>query len=168
MINSIFRYSIIYFVLLLLQVLIFNNIQFSGYLNPYIYVIFVMLLPVETAGWFLLLVSFFGGLVIDIFMNTPGMHAGATVAAGFARPFVLRSLAPRDGYETGAEPSMAAYGFRWFLIYSTVVVGIHHLFLFYLEVFRLDGFFRTLIKVILSTVFTVIFVMIAEYLRKGR
>ncbi|MGQ9621063.1 MAG: rod shape-determining protein MreD [Bacteroidales bacterium] len=168
MINKIFRYAIIYIVLLLLQVLVFNNIQFSGYINPFVYVLFLLLLPVEIAGWLLLIISFFAGFIMDIFTATPGMHAGATLTAGFFRPYLLRAISPRDGYGPEAEPSMAVYGFRWFLVYTLVIVAIHHLFLFYFEVFSLTDLLRTFLRVVLSTVFTVIFIIFAEYFRKGR
>jgi rod shape-determining protein MreD len=168
MINSLLRYSIIFIVLILLQILLFNNIQFSGYVNPYVYVMLILLLPVEISSWILIIISFFTGLIIDFFSGTPGMHAGATVAAGFVRPFILRSLSPHDGYEPGAMPSMEIYGFRWFLIYTVLVVVIHHSVLFYLEVFRFEDFFRTFLRVLLSSLFSVTFILIAEYYRKGR
>lgn len=168
MINSVIRYLIISVILIMLQVLLFNNIQFSGYINPYVYLMLIMLLPVEISAWLLLLISFFTGLIIDFFTGTPGMHTSATVLAGFTRPYVLRLIAPRDGYEAGAMPSMQIYGFKWFLFYSVLLVFIHHLSLFYLEVFRFADFFRTLLRVILSSLFTVTFILLAEYLRKGR
>ena len=109
MINSLIRYGLIFILLILLQVLVMNNIQFSGYVNPYIYVMIILLLPVEISAWLLLLISFITGFTIDIFSGTPGMHASATVLAGFARPFVLRIISPRDGYESGVAPSMLTY-----------------------------------------------------------
>jgi len=168
MINSIIRYGLIFVILILLQVLLFNNIQFSGYVNPYVYVMFILLLPVEIPQWLLLLISFFTGLTVDFFGGTTGMHAGATVAAGFVRPYILRFISPRDGYEPGALPSMMIYGVRWFLLYTILMVGIHHFVLFYLEVFRLSGFFHTLLRVAISSAFTVTFILLAEYYRKGR
>ncbi len=168
MINKILRYTVIYLVLLLLQVLIFNNIQFSGYINPYVYILFLLLLPYETPGWILLLVSFLGGLIIDLFTGTPGMHAAATLAAAFVRPYILISISPREGYKAETELTAAVYGFRWFVIYTLGMVFIHHLVLFYLEVFRLNDFFRTLARVILSSSFTAIIILMLEYLRKGR
>ena len=168
MINSIIRFSLILILLVLLQVLMFNNIQFSGYVNPYIYIMFIMLLPVEIPAWILMLLSFGTGMVIDIFTGTPGMHASASVLAGMIRPPVLRSISPRDGYEPGAHPSMFVYGFRWFLLYTIVMVFIHHTALFYLEVFRFTDFFRTLLRVLLSSFFTILFVLIIEFYRKGR
>jgi rod shape-determining protein MreD len=168
MINSILRYTVFFIVLILLQVLFFNNIQFSGFVNPYVYIMLILLLPVEISSWILIIIAFFSGLIIDFFSGIPGTHAGASVAAGFVRPFVLRFISPRDGYESGAIPSMRAYGFRWFLIYTVLIVAVHHTVLFYFEVFRFAGFFRTLIRVILSSLFSVTFILLAEYYRKGR
>ncbi|MBA4322370.1 MAG: rod shape-determining protein MreD [Odoribacter sp.] len=168
MINSIIRYSIIFVVLILLQVLLLNNIQFGGYVNPYIYIMLILLLPVEISAGLLLFISFFTGLTIDFFSATPGLHTAATVLSGFVRPYILRVTSPRDGYEPGAMPSMEIYGFRWFLFYTVIIVLIHHLALFYLEVFRFADFFRTLLRVLLSSLFSVTFILLAEYYRKGR
>jgi rod shape-determining protein MreD len=168
MINSVLRFGLIFIVLVVLQVLLFNNIQFSGYVNPYIYIMFILLLPVEIPAWLLLLLSFLVGMVIDIYSGSPGMHSSASVLAGFVRPYVLRLISPRDGYEPGAQPSMQIYGFRWFLFYSLIIVLVHHTALFYLEVFRFTDFFRTLIRVMMSSLFTIIFVLIFEFYRKGR
>jgi rod shape-determining protein MreD len=168
MINSILRFGLIFVLLMLLQVLLFNNIQFSGYINPYIYILFILLLPVDIPAWILLLLAFAAGSVIDFFSGSPGMHSAATVLAAFTRPYILRVISPRDGYEANPEPSMITYGFRWFLTYSLLVVLIHHTALFYLEVFRLTEFFRTMFRVILSSLFSITFVLLIEFYRKGR
>jgi rod shape-determining protein MreD len=168
MINSIIRFGVIFVFLILLQVLLFNNIQFSGYVNPYIYIMFIMLLPVETPAWLLLLLSFLTGGIIDFFSGSPGMHSSATVLAGFIRPYVLRVISPRDGYEPNSDPSMLTYGFRWFMIYTLLIVLVHHTALFYLEVFRFTDFFRTFGRVLVSTVFSVVFILLVEFYRKGK
>jgi rod shape-determining protein MreD len=168
MINSVIRYFIIFIILMFLQVMLFNNIQFSGYINPYVYLMLILLLPVEIPSWLLLIISFITGLTVDFFSGTPGMHASASVLAGFSRPYALRIISPRDGYEPGATPSMEIYGFRWFLLYTVTIVLIHHFALFYMEVFRFTDFFRTFLRVILSSIFSTIFILLAEYYRKGR
>jgi rod shape-determining protein MreD len=168
MINSVLRFSLIFVLLVLLQVLLFNNIEFSGYVNPYIYIMFILLLPFEIPSWLLLIISFFTGLIIDFFCSSPGMHTSATVAAGFIRPYVLRLISPRDGYEAGSDPSMKIYGFTWFLLYTLIIVFIHHLVLFYIEVFRFTEFFRTLLRVLLSSFFSISFILLFEYVRRGR
>lgn len=168
MINRILRYTLIFVLLIFLQLFLFNNIQFSGYMNPFVYIMFIMLLPFEISQWFLIILSFITGFIIDIFTGTPGMHAAATVLAGFSRPFILRIISPRDGYEGSSEPSLFVYGFRWFFFYTLLMVFIHHLILFYIEVFRLTDFFNTFLRVLLSTLFSVIFIVLIDYLRRGR
>lgn len=168
MINRIFRYSVIYILLILFQVLILNNIQLSGYANPFAYILFILLLPVETAGWLLIVLGFLAGLIVDLFMGSPGMHASASAAAAFARPVVLRSMAPRDGYEPDAEPSMAQYGFRWFAIYTFIIVALHHIVLFYVEVMDLTDIAGIMLRVFLSTLFSTLMILMIEYFRKGR
>jgi rod shape-determining protein MreD len=168
MINSILRYGLIIILLVLFQVLVLNNIQFSGFVNPYVYIMIILLLPSVTPAWLLLIISFLVGLLIDLFSGSPGMHASATLLAGFSRPLVLRLISPRDGYESGSDLSMAAYGFRWFVIYATIIVFIHHTTLFFLEVFRFADFFRTIIRILVSSLFTIGFILLIEYYRKGR
>jgi rod shape-determining protein MreD len=168
MITRILRFGLLFIILMLVQVLVLNNIRFNGYINPYVYVMFILLLPVEIPTWLLLVISFGTGLVMDFFSGSPGMHSSATVLAGYIRPYALRLISPRDGYEPGADPSMYIYGLRWFLIYSSFVVLIHHTALFFLEVFRLSGFFTTMSRVLLSTIFSVIFILLLEYIRKDK
>ncbi|MDY0097862.1 MAG: rod shape-determining protein MreD [Bacteroidales bacterium] len=168
MINQILRFGLISLVLILLQMLLFNNIQFSGYVNPYIYLMIILLLPAGMQPWLLLLIAFAIGMLIDLTSGTPGVHAAATVFAAFSRPYVLRLIAPRDGYEAGLQLSMTNYGFRWAFLYTIIIVLIHHTALFFLEVFRLNGFFRTILRILLSSLFTAGFILIAEYYRKNR
>ena len=168
MINSVVRFIVIIVLLILFQVLVLNNIQFSGFVNPYVYIMIILILPSVTPAWLVLIISFLTGLIIDLFSGSPGMHASATLLAGFSRPLVLRLISPRDGYESGSDLSMAAYGFRWFLIYAAFIVVVHHTALFFLEVFRLTDFFRTIFRILLSSIFTLGFILLIEYYRKGK
>ena len=168
MINSVLRFVVIFILLILLQVLLFNNIQFSGYVNPYVYLMFILLLPFEIPPWLLLLLSFATGMLIDLFSGSPGMHSSATLLTGFVRPYVLRIISPRDGYEASLNPSMLVYGFKWFFFYTLIMVLVHHTALFYLEVFSFIDFFRTLLRVLLSSVFSITFILLFEFYRRGK
>jgi hypothetical protein len=77
-------------------------------------------------------------------------------------------ISPRDGYEPGSDPSMFIYGFNWFLLYSVIIVLVHHMALFYLEVFRFTDLLRTLLRVLLSSLFSVSFILLLEYIRRGK
>jgi rod shape-determining protein MreD len=145
------------------QVLIFNNIEIGGYINPYIYILFIILLPFETPAWITLSLAFLMGLLVDIFSETLGMHTSATVFMAFLRPYILSYFAPRDGYESGSYPRIFYYGLPWFIKYATLMVFTHHLFLFYVEMFKFQDFFATLLRVILSTLFSSILIIISQY-----
>ena len=152
-----------FILLVLIQVLLLNNIQISGYAVPYFYVLFILLMPFETPGWLLLLSAFALGFSVDMFSQTPGMHTTASVFMAWLRPNILRAIAPRDGYETGTFPRIFYYGFEWFLKYTMILVLAHHFILFYVEVFRFTEFFSTLLRVLMSTAFSVILVMLSQY-----
>ena len=79
MIEAIQKYLTQFVILVILQLLIFNNIEFSGYVNPYVYVLFILLLPFDTPKALLLILAFIMGIIIDLFMGTPGVHSSATV-----------------------------------------------------------------------------------------
>ncbi|MBN2213729.1 MAG: rod shape-determining protein MreD [Bacteroidales bacterium] len=158
--RNIFRF----FVLVLIQVLIFNNIQLSGYINPYIYILFILLLPFETPGWLLLLLGFLLGLSIDIFSDTLGMHTIASTLTAFLRPFVLDIIAPHDGYEMGTKPRVLYFGLAWFFKYAAILTIIHHIVLFYIEIFHFGGFFSTLLRVFLSSAVTLSIIVLSQFI----
>lgn len=151
--------------LIVLQVLVLNNIQFSGYVNPYLYILFILWLPLQTPKFLLLFLAFILGLSVDLFSNTLGMHTSATVFMAFCRPYILQILIPRDGYEINQVPSIRDFDFKWFAAYTSMLAFLHHLFLFYVEVFRFTDFFNTFLRVIFSWVFTMILIFIAQYFR---
>ena len=160
MINRLPRYIISFIILVLFQILILNNIQLSGYLNPYIYILFIIGLPFEIPRWSLLVLGFLLGLTVDLFTHTVGMHTAATVFMAFLRPGLLRSLEPRGGYEPDTVPSIQDYGFKWFFQYAGILTLAHHLFLFYIEVFKIEGFFQTLSRALLSAVFSLFLIIL--------
>lgn len=148
---------------ILLQVLVLNNIQLFGFINPYFYIIFILLLPFETPHWALLVIAFLLGISVDLFVNTPGMHASATVIATFFRPMILNVFAPRDNYEVGTFPRIYYYGLGWFFRYTLILVVIHHVFLFYLEIFRFSDFFITLSRSLISSALTIVLIILSQY-----
>lgn len=163
MIRIVLRNIFRFFVLILIQVLLMDNVMLNGYLNPYIYVLFILLLPFETPKWLSLIIGFLLGLSIDLFSNTLGMHTAATVFMAFMRPWVLGILAPRDGYEPESFPRIHYYGLSWFAGYALILIFLHHLVLFYIEVFHFQYFFSTFLRVILSTILTTSTVVISQY-----
>ena len=164
MLNSITENGVRFIALVFFQVLILNNIELGGYLNPFLYVLFILMLPFDTPEWLVLIFGFVLGLTIDMFADTLGMHASATVFLAFSRKYILRVMAPRDGYETSFRPSIRKMGLQWFLIYSSILVFIHHFVLFYMEWFRFTDLLYTFMKIILSSVFTLMLMLITQFI----
>jgi len=145
--------------LALLQVLVLNNIYFAGIFSPYIYVAFLLLLPLNTPKGISLVLAFFLGLSIDMFTNTVGMHAGASVFLAFSRPYIMNYLVAGNQFDQ-ADPSISVMGLRWFSMYTIILVFLHHIFLFFIEIFRFSAFFETMFTVILSTLLTSLLIVV--------
>lgn len=163
MIRLLARNIIRFVIVVLVQVLLLDNVLLGGYLNPYFYILFILLMPFETPRWLLLVAGFLLGLSIDLFTNTLGMHTAASVLMAFIRPWVLSFFAPRDGYEPETYPRIRYYGLGWFAGYAAILTFIHHFALFYIEVFHFEDFFSTLLRVILSTALTTSTIILSQY-----
>jgi hypothetical protein len=157
-----------FILLALAQVYIFSNIQVSGYINPQVYVLFILMLPFEIAGFWLLTLAFMMGLTVDFFMHTPGMHAAASVVLAFLRPGVIRLVGKKDDLEPWQYPNIRDSGTLWFLAYTLILVFLHHIFIFYLEVFRFSEFLQTFLKVLINTVLTSLIIMLIQFLFYSR
>ncbi len=153
-----------FFLLILLQVLVLNKISFYGFLNPYVYILFILLLPFETPGWLLLTLSFGLGLSVDLFTGTMGLHAAAAVFLGFVKPGVIRLVGEKPEYDLTTQPTMSEMGFKWFIAYAATMTFIHHLVLNFIDVFNFREFWQTIIRVIISSVFTLLFILVIQYI----
>lgn len=163
--KNIFRFCII----LLIQVLILNKITLRWWSEPanfpvfipYIYPLFILLLPFETPVWALLLMGFVMGLSIDSFMNTAGMHACALVLVAYLRTNVLSALMPRNLSEyVNQQPTIKTMGWMPFLVYSSFLIILHHFVFFSLELWNFSNFGFLLLKVIAASVTSMLFVIV--------
>lgn len=160
MISYWFRYVLAFAFLTVFQVVILNNLHLSIYINPYVYILVILLLPFSTPGWIILSIAFFTGMTMDAFSNTMGMHSAAAVLIAFLREYLLKLMAPRDGYESLHSPHYSHMGLVWFLIYAGILTFILHYVLFLLEDFSFENVFSLLFKSILSTILSLIIMVI--------
>ncbi|MEI6753224.1 MAG: rod shape-determining protein MreD [Paludibacter sp.] len=154
-----------FIILVLVQVLVLNNIQLLGFINPYIYILFILSLPVRMPRWAALLLAFVLGLTIDIFSNTPGMHAFASVLVAFSRNAVINLFISID---EGNNPTPSFYTFSvgTYVKYVVFMVVIHHFTLFFLEAFSFAHFWLILAKIILSSAITILLILGVQSLNK--
>lgn len=153
-------------VLVLFQVLVINHIRLGGYVHPYVYLLFVMLLPFNTPKWQQLLLGFGLGLSIDLFTGTPGLHAGATTLMAFARPAIIRFVSGNLKFENIQEPNLDQLDGIWFLRYVFCMVMVHHFALFLLESFSFRLIGQVLLRILLSVPVSIFLIMMILYIFK--
>ena len=161
---NIFRF----FLILLTQVILLDNIQLYGLFTPFLYILFIILLPVDLPKWLLLILSFITGIIIDLFNNTIGIHAFSLIFVAYLRPFVLKIWSPYDGYNSTKELLPYAYGFRWFIKYSFLMVAIHQIILFYIDAFSFKNYDLLLYKWIVNSIFTEILILVVVFATEKR
>lgn len=150
--------------LLAVQVVVFNRLDLFGYINPYPYILFIILFPVNGNKAVLLLSAFFLGLLQDMFCNTGGPHAVACVTLAFLRPAFFRfSFGVSYEYQTIKINDRMSPERLIFILLSVVT---HHLILYLLEVFRFSLILDAMVRTLFTTVFTLIICIITIYLIK--
>lgn len=164
MIRNNLRYILLFVLSVLIQTLLFDRVYFTGYINVFVYILFILLLPAETNKSLVMFLGFLIGFSVDIANSTPGLHAAATVLLCFVRPFFLRIYSPRDGYDSNKFPSIKNNGLVWFLKYAISLILVHHTFLLFVEAWGFTGFFFTIGKIALSSIFSLLFIIMGHLL----
>lgn len=153
--------------LVLLQVLILNNVHIAGYATPFLYIYLIVKLKSNTPRNAQMLWAFFLGLAVDIYSDTPGMNAAATVLLAFVRPLLLNLFVPRDTTDQFI-PSMRTMGITPFLKYLAVCVLLHHCMLLGIEFFSMAHPIQLILRILSSSILTLCCVLALEGIRWQR
>lgn len=120
--------------LFLLQFFVMDQVLFMGYINPMIYILFIILYPMSNKRWTLLFLSFGLGILIDSYQDTGGAHAAAAVTLTYFRPFILK-LVFGESYLMRNVKVMESSLDRIALMIALSIV-LHHLVYFSLIIFN--------------------------------
>lgn len=151
---------------LLLQVLVLNNISYAGWGTPFLYLYFLITLPNDLSRNAQLTFGLVMGLAVDLFCNTPGMNAFASVVAMTLRPHLLSLFGTRDELES-FTPSFASYGAGSFLRYTFVMVLVHHFSLFAIQLFSMNDVATLALRTLASGAVTYLLILIVESLKNS-
>ncbi len=155
--NEVIINTLRFIFLVFLQVLLLNNINLAGYINPYLYVLFIILYPLDGNKSLLIFLSFLLGLSIDIFEDSGGVHAAACAFIAYIRPIVLK-YSFGISYEYNSVKIRKADPMER-LTYIAVMIFIHHFVLFSLEIFSFQHIFLLLKSTLFSGIFTIIVIL---------
>ena len=157
-----------FFIYLLYQVMILQNVVLFHTAFCFLYVAYLLVLPVETNTLALMGIGFVMGIAVDMFYDSLGLHAFACVLIMYLRNYWLNNLTPQGGYDSNDTPSLALNGIQWFTVYATPMVLVHHSALFFAEAGGFGMFWFTLWKIITSSLFTLLVILIAQFLFPSR
>ncbi|MXV51128.1 rod shape-determining protein MreD [Pedobacter sp. HMF7647] len=153
-----------FFLLLFIQVFLLKNFGYYNLATPFLYILFILLLPFNTPNWLLFVLAFLTGLTVDAFYDTLGVNAAACTVLALVRVLFISVTVQRDGFDNEPEPSLGIMGFRWFFFYAVILTLVHHTTLFFLETFHFDEIQYTLMRIVLSSVPTILLMLVYEYI----
>ena len=152
-----------FFIYVLIQTLFIKNLVFMDVAFCFVYISFLLLLPIGFPSVLALVIAFVTGLSVDIFYDTLGINAAVCVLFMFFRNRWLKLLTPKGGYENESEqPTISNLGIEWFLRFSLPLIFIFNLAIFFLDAGTFSYFGDTMIKVLSSTVFTSVVILLMQ------
>lgn len=161
---SLFTQGLSFLLYWLAQVILFRNVALFDTAFCFIYVGFILLLPLEISLTALLFVSFGMGIAVDVFYDTAGVHAAATVFLGYIRPFLLQLIRPSSGYDGVEKPSVSKLSLSWFLLYTGSGLLFHHIILFALQDYDFSLWFYHIPAILASTTTGMFVLTIIQFL----
>jgi hypothetical protein len=153
-----------FLILLLLQVFVFNYVQWFGFLNPFVFLLFLILLPLEIPKTVQYVIAFATGFIVDSFLRTYGIQAFACVLMVFLRPYIILVLNGFKPLETGVKPVPGVKDFNWILVYTLLLVFVHQITVTILETFQWAQWWRIIWTSALNTLFTTFIILCIEYI----
>ena len=150
----------------LLQVLVLNEILFSAYINPFLYVVLIISLPLKTPKWFLLSYAFLLGFSIDLFSGSLGFHSTATILIAFVKPFISKITIPHNVLAETDKITLNKIGSKAFITFSLFLILIHNSCLFITE--HLSVNLALFGKILASSVVTLIIVLITQLFQQNK
>ena len=127
------KYIILLPLFLFVQIYILNEVMFASYINPYLYLIILLVMPFKTQKWFLLIYAFILGLSVDIFSDTLGMHSSACLIIALLKPSITKITIPHNIIEENDELIAQKIGVKSFILFTSILIFIHHSILFILR-----------------------------------
>tara|TARA_B100000989_G_scaffold287291_1_gene256796 strand:+ start:637 stop:1140 length:504 start_codon:yes stop_codon:yes gene_type:complete len=157
-----FNYLKLFIVYIVIQIFILNEVIFSSYIIPFLYLTIILSIPKGKSILFLMIISFMTGLTIDIFEGQLGLHSTSCLIIAFLRPKILSILSNSKTLSSEDNIRLNNLGALQFLVYSSTLIFFHSLILFFIIDFEIGNIFNLIMKTILSTIVTLVLIFVNE------
>lgn len=147
----------------LAQILLLNNIQLFGYIEPILYIWFIILLPNNFPKWLVMLLGFLMGFTIDMFSAQIGFHTATATFTATVKPMFLSWFTNHFDNDTFV-PSSREMGFTNFLGFVSVIVFLHTAIFVSIETFKFTEILQMLIRISLSSIVSITLILICDAL----
>ena len=150
-----------FFLLLFLQSFLINQINLFGFINPNLYLLFLIVYRLDANPTLLIILGFALGLLLDLLTQGAGGHTIASLTIAFLRPFIIRfSFGVNYDIPMGMiKGSLLTQR----LLYLSLIIFVHHLVLFITIYFS----FENILSILKNTLFTSFFTFILVYICLG-
>ena len=153
--------------ILFLQILVFNNINFLGNINPYLYISFIFLFPLNKNRFIILFCAFLYGLTLDFFSDTGGIHASSLLIIAFLRLYFIKLFFKKNNIDYLLF-DLHTETFGQVFNYVVTLTVIHHFVLFSLDNFSFQNMGTVLLNTLYSSVFTLILYFAGSYILREK
>ncbi len=160
--KTILQYLLLFIVLTLLQVLLFNNLVIFHTSVCFIFIYLIIRLPLSLSTNWLLTISFISGLAVDIFSDTPGVNSLAAVLLAVVKKPVMFLYVSKDDKTKDATPSIQTMGWSAYSKYLLTLSAIFCLLSFTIEFFNFADIRHILLMAGASTIFTFIILLCTD------
>ncbi len=151
-------YSVLFVAVVLLQILFFNNLSVSISLSPLVYIVFLLLMPLQSSRFSVLMMGLAMGVLMDISMGLAGVNTISTLFVAFFRPYLLAMTVSKEMLAGSGVPSDLRIGQGGYLRYMIIFVAIHHAIFFALESLSLENIGLYLIRFLVSGCVSALFI----------
>lgn len=168
--SNLFKNIIRLVLFLLIQILILNEVPpLHQFITPYLYFLFILWLPFGMSRLSITIIGFLTGLLLDMFTNTPGLHAAACTLMAYIRPSILNLLLAQEASEEiNKEPSIGTMGWGPYLFYVFTLTFIHHFYLVLIEWLQFGNFTYFIGKVFFTSLMSMLLIFLTELIMNRR
>jgi len=156
----------------LAQVMVFKSIHLGtanfNYISLIVYPVAIMLLPLDYPKIAVLLIAFVIGISVDMFYDSPGVHAAAAVFMAYLRPMFLKILAPETGYSKNVFPVASSFGLIWYIQYASYMLAAYLIIYFSIEAFTFVYIKEIILKSVFSFIASIAIIILHQILINPR